>query len=218
MTERPLDLIEWKVAEADFFLDEMSHAGFNIFAFQCNFSAFLSAARSITLTLQAVMRHIPGFDEWYATARLAIERDALARFFVQRRNLATKTGDLGISGGLFRQGSTGPDIRHFFDPELVKSLPDEVRWLDVQAMSYHYMQLLVQLVSDWECWFYDEGGPGAQPTTDNTSPEELERALGLPPGWTDGVGLSSEERIRILLRNEPPPISFEQLRIKYEIA
>jgi hypothetical protein len=46
-------------------------------------------------------------------------------------------------------------------------------------------------------------------------PEELEEALGLPIGWTD-VGLSDEQRMRILLSREPPPISFEGLRQKYD--
>jgi hypothetical protein len=215
--ERPLDLIELKVAEADYFLNQMSQSGLDLFAFHCNLSAFLSAARSITLTLQAVMRHVPGFNGWYESARRPLEGDVLARFFVERRNVATKTGDLGVSGGSMRGGTKGLDIRHYFDPQLLTSLPDEIRRLDVEAMAHQYMRLLIQLVSDWERWFYDNSGPGALPTAANTSPEELEKALGLPVGWTDGVGLSNEERIRILLRNEPPAISFEQLRSQYDV-
>ena len=87
---RVLDLIEWKVAEADFFLNAMQDSGFNIFGFYCYFSAFLSASRSITFTLQAVMSDTPGFDEWYETARQPLKEDSRARFFVQLRNIATK--------------------------------------------------------------------------------------------------------------------------------
>src|SRR5690349_17183860 len=111
--ERPLDLIQQKVAEADYFLHQMGDSGFDLFAFHCNFSAFLSASRSITLTLQAVMRHVPGFNLWYESARLPLEGDILARFFVQRRNVATKTGDLGVRGGSMRLGRSGAEIRHY---------------------------------------------------------------------------------------------------------
>lgn len=215
--KRPIDLIERKVAETEYFLGQMGNSGFNVFAFYCNLSAFLSSSRSVTLTLQAVMRHDPGFTEWYEMARRPLQNDPLARFFVERRNVATKTGDLGITGGSMSREADGVKMRHYFEPELVTSLPVEVRSLDVEVMARRYMRLIVRLVSEWERWFYDNAGPGAPPTAANTTPEALEEALGLPAGWTDGVGLSNDERIRLLLRNEPPPISFEELRSQYGI-
>lgn len=217
--ERPVDLIEWKVAEAEYFLDQMENCGFNNFEFQCNLSAFLSASRSVTFTLQAVMRHIPGFDEWYESARVALVNNALARFFVELRNRATKTGDLGIIGGSATGEADEIKFGHIFHPELVASLPTEIRDMNIEEMARQYMGLLVRLVSDWERWFYNSAGPGAPPNTDNMSPEELEEALGFPAGWTDDVGLSNKERIQILLRigGYPSPISFEDLRSRYGI-
>jgi hypothetical protein len=85
------------------------------------------------------------------------------------------------------------------------------------AMARRYMRLLVRLVSDWEGRFYDNAGPGAPPTAGNTTPEELEEALGLPVGWTDGAGLSNEQRVRLSLRYVPPPISLAELRSRYWI-
>ena len=217
--ERPVDLIEWKVAEAEYFLDQMENCGFNNFEFQCNLSAFLSASRSVTFTLQAVMRHIPGFDEWYESARVALVNNALARFFVELRNRATKTGDLGIIGGSATGEADEIKFGHIFHPELVASLPTEIRDMNIEEMARQYMGLLVRLVSDWERWFYNSAGPGAPPNTDNMSPEELEEALGFPAGWTNDVGLSNKERIQILLRigGYPSPISFEDLRSRYGI-
>jgi hypothetical protein len=212
---RVLDLIEQKVAEADFFLNAMRDSGLNIFGFHCYFSAFLSASRSITFTLQAVMSGTPGFTEWYEIARRPLVEDSRARFFVQLRNIATKTGELGIIGGSSRLlDDRQIKITYRFDPELTKSLPEDVRRQDVTSMSRYYMKLLIDLVSDWEQWYYSSV-PGADPNSRFSTPEELEEALGLPVGWTD-VGLSNEQRMHILLSREPPPISFEQLRQHYE--
>jgi hypothetical protein len=193
----------------------MQDSIFNIFGFYCYFSAFLSASRSITFTLQAVMSGTPGFDEWYEVARQLLKEDSRARFFVQLRNIATKTGEAGIIGGsshLLEDGRTL--VTHYFDPELTRSLPEDIRNQDVTSMSRCYMKLLIDLVSEWERWYYTTV-PGADPCTAFRTPEELEEALGLPTGWTD-VGLSDEQRMRILLSREPPPISFEGIRQKYE--
>jgi hypothetical protein len=216
--ERPVGLIEWKVAEAEYFLDKMENSGFDNFEFQCNLSAFLSASRSVTFTLQAVMRHIAGFNEWYESARATLVNSVLARFFVDLRNRVTKIGDLGIIGGSVTGEADDIEFGHVFDQDLMASLPTEIRDMDIEDMARHYMRLLVGLVSDWERWYYNSTGPGAPPTIDMT-PEELEEALGFPAGWTDDVGLSNEERIQILLRvrGDPPPISFEDLRSKYGI-
>ncbi|MCB9986164.1 MAG: hypothetical protein H6865_00800 [Rhodospirillales bacterium] len=53
-----------KVAEADYFLEGLKHKSFhdyNEFGYQ--FSAFVSAARSITYALQAVMKEYPNFQD-----------------------------------------------------------------------------------------------------------------------------------------------------------
>lgn len=214
--ERVLDLIERKVAEAHFFLNAMQDSGFNVFGYYCYFSAFLSASRSITFTLQAVMRGTPGFDEWYEVARQPLKEDGRAKLFVQLRNIATKTGELGIIGGSSRLVDGRAEIAHHFDPELTRSLPENIRSQDVTKMSLYYMKLLIDLVSEWERWYYTNV-PGSDPRTLFSTPEELEKALGLPVGWTD-VGLSDEQRMRLLLRRQPPPISFEGLRQTYGTA
>jgi hypothetical protein len=124
--ERVLDLIKHEVAEADFFLNSMRDSGFNIFGFHCYFSAFMSASRSITFALQAVMSGTPGFAEWYEIARQPLVEDSRARFFVQLRNIATKTGELGVTGGSSRLLDDGKtQITHHFDPELTKSLLED---------------------------------------------------------------------------------------------
>jgi hypothetical protein len=53
---RSVDLVENKLRETDYFLERMGEAGFNVWAFQCDFTAFLASARSVTFTMQS--RHV----------------------------------------------------------------------------------------------------------------------------------------------------------------
>jgi hypothetical protein len=68
--------------------------------FEFYLSAFVSAARSVTFALQAVMSKYPGFGEWYPSRRDHLAQSALARFFVTLRNHAQKVGTLPIQGGV----------------------------------------------------------------------------------------------------------------------
>jgi hypothetical protein len=80
-----------KVREAKHFLDQLvgtwsnSQAGYH-------FSAFASAARSITFTLQAVCDDVPGFEEWYADQRAALAANRESRFLLDARNETQKVG------------------------------------------------------------------------------------------------------------------------------
>lgn len=79
-------LVENKVFEADYFLKRLQEAKHLSFEASCFFSAFVSASRSITFSLQAAMNGVPGFDEWYEDARKTLKTDRLAKYFVEARN------------------------------------------------------------------------------------------------------------------------------------
>ncbi|MEW5930775.1 MAG: hypothetical protein AB1941_25215 [Gemmatimonadota bacterium] len=85
-----------KIAETDFFLERLIESQ-NFSAFPFYFSAFVSAARSVTFALQAVMAEIPGFNDWYASERRALQDSSLAKFFVQLRNHLQKVGSVPVS-------------------------------------------------------------------------------------------------------------------------
>ena len=76
------------------------------------FSAFASAARSITFTLQAVCARVPGFKEWYAARRAELADDELARFLLAARNQVQKLGlaPLGYRGSALERTV---DARHY---------------------------------------------------------------------------------------------------------
>ncbi len=97
------DTVDQKVAEVEFFLARMSEIHFDPFAFNCYFSAYLSAARTVTLALQQ-FKHIAGFEEWYQAHRQRLATDAIAKFFLDTRNDHVHGGPYPISGGSISRG------------------------------------------------------------------------------------------------------------------
>jgi hypothetical protein len=85
-------VVEDKLHEAEFFLDQLRVSSRLSFDAQCYFSAFVSAARSVTWVLQATMSGIPGFESWYEVAQAKLKADPLAPFFVEIRNRSEKRG------------------------------------------------------------------------------------------------------------------------------
>ncbi|HVW79032.1 MAG TPA: hypothetical protein VHB45_15565 [Alloacidobacterium sp.] len=96
---RSFDCVDFKLAEADFFLEHLKTCTNPLWGVNFYFSAFVSAARSVTFALQAVMDGQPGFAEWYAKKQDEMRADPICRFFVGYRNEVLKTGELPITGG-----------------------------------------------------------------------------------------------------------------------
>ena len=184
---RPFELVEAKLEEAGFFLELLAAAGSDVFAFRCYFSAFVSAARSVTFVLQFVMHGVDGFDEWWGERQDEMRLDPLLRFFVERRNETLKTGETRITGGMFHIGDDGqPVVRHFFggygplDP--FTPVVD-----DVESAAREYLDLLATLVRDCRGRFAAAiEGPFDLEALAATgwTVDELEERLGWPPGWS----------------------------------
>lgn len=85
-------VVENKIFEAEFFLKKLQGTGCMSFDATCFFSAFVSASRSVTLSLQAAMSGVSGFDGWYEVARKSLVADKLAKYFVEVRNDVIHTG------------------------------------------------------------------------------------------------------------------------------
>jgi hypothetical protein len=175
-----------KVAEADFFLERLQGAVGHIPDFGFFVSAFVSAARSVTFVLQAVMSHYPGFDSWYPSRQSRLQQSNLARFFVELRNHALKVGDLPISqGGVMRDGRVEL-YSHFIPNAKFNSVPDG----DIVTLCREYLTLVISVVA--EC--YRDYDVYVDPrviftrrglTALGWSIEDLEEALGFPRGHTD---------------------------------
>jgi hypothetical protein len=88
---RPYDRVLTKLDEARFFFARFANTS-NVRQAEFYFDAFLTAARSITFTLQAVCAHLPNFNAWYAVEQAALAADPMTRFLVDLRNETQKVG------------------------------------------------------------------------------------------------------------------------------
>lgn len=79
-------VVEDKAFEAEYFLKRLQESSRMSFEASCFFSAFVSASRSVTFSLQAAMSGVAGFDDWYEEARKSLQADQLAKYFVEVRN------------------------------------------------------------------------------------------------------------------------------------
>ena len=76
-----------KMEEARYFLSCMKSDLINVSHFKFNLSAFLSAARSVTLIIQKELSPVPGFSDWYSRKQNKFETDKLMKFFNKKRVL-----------------------------------------------------------------------------------------------------------------------------------
>lgn len=138
---RSFDLVDFKIGEGEYFLKKIRNSK-DIFEVRFLFSAYVSAVRSVTFCLQAVLSDIDGFKNWYSTKQENLKKDSVAKFFLEARNLSQKVGTVPISSGSSSNGKT----KHYFDsknPEF-KSLPEE----DVYTACQEYFTLVLKLVYD----------------------------------------------------------------------
>lgn len=211
MSNKPFSLVEEKLAEAEFFIGKMTSAGANVFELRCYFSAFVSAARSISFSLQAVMKHVAGFEEWYSNKQKELRQNPLARFFIGRRNEILKVGDTRINAGeMYHDENRRVVVRHYFSKTGPLDTFESIE-TDVVSASQEYLKLLQELVSECCSYFATEIDPDAFYTMNglksrDLSIEDVEEMLGFPRGWTQGI--PDEERLRGL-KESTPPISVE---------
>jgi hypothetical protein len=172
-----------KLEEAEFFLDKMAHCENNLLEIRFYFSAFVSAARSVTFSLQSTMDSLQGFRDWYEIKQDELRLNPIAKFFVERRNDALKKGEneniqLGIAfdnkGHLviqsrFYSSSNRPVIREK-SPQCIEGLP-------VVEACHEYIEILRRLMSECHTQFVDKIDP--------LSVEDFEEWYGFPRGWTD---------------------------------
>lgn len=215
---RSFDLVDLKLAEADFFLDCLKAAGPELFPLNFYFSAFLSASRSVTFTLQAVMDDVEGFDNWYSDIQEELRSDPICVAFRDLRNVALKVGESPVKGGRMKVADGDRQWSVLLNPKLVEELgipADDER--DALVLSEQFLQRLVQVI--WECYehfgcYIDAKERLTQDCLERLgmTVEAAEAELGFPPGWTDGVPRG--ERLR-MLRGAQPGCRIDELFEKY---
>ena len=221
---RSFQIVEYKIAETDFFLTKLKesiHTEDMFIGARYYLSAFLSASRSITFALQAAMKDIPNFKEWYEQHQNKLRQNDLAKYFLEVRNLSQKVVYYPLTGGrMFRDENNQKQIEYFFDHlnfdnEIKSSIPQE----DVLTTCNKYFILLLELVCD--C--FKNFGNIIDPvqyfvyciTEAGKSFEDIEEELGYPRGYTKIEGIPDEERIRILQQEFEKDVMIDCIFEKY---
>ncbi len=204
---RSFDLVDEKVFEADFFLEKMQEIDANMAEMRFYFSAFVSAARSVTFAMQAVLAGVEGFSDWYKERQEELKSNELASYFVNVRNESQHLGVNPIAKGSILQGN----ILYYFS--------DAPFQFDVVAASEEYIKLLVNIL--YGC--YKKFGPDIDPEQYytvknlaklNLSLEDIEEELGFPRGWTDIDSSNDEIRLQAL-SNTMPKTQIDTIFQKY---
>jgi hypothetical protein len=92
-----IHIVSFKIGEADYFLTQLKKTHSWDEEYNFIFSAYVSALRSITFTLQFVMKKYPNFNEWYEIRQERLRKSDLAKSFVTFINHAQKTGIIPIA-------------------------------------------------------------------------------------------------------------------------
>jgi hypothetical protein len=211
---RSFGVVENKLREAEFFLDKLRNETRESFEADCYFSAFVSAARSVTFAMQASLKGVPGFLDWYTSAQGQLKADPLAPFFVEIRNEVLHAGMSPLNR---------VPLEHLRD-DLARQLradhrghilvvPDERRGdstvlVDAVDACGQYFLSLVSVV--YECysafktvvdgrWYFTEANFGLLGKTFEDALVEL----GFPRTWTAGIPIDPEAW-RALRAQQPP--------------
>jgi len=212
---RSFGIVEEKIEETNFFLEQLMNSKNFLFDARYYLSAFLSASRSITFVLQASISKIDGFQKWYAEQQDKLKQNELARYFLETRNLSQKVGYYPISSGLYAKGKVLYYFDHFLEDEIKSPIPKE----DVVTACKQYFVLLLEIVQN--C--FQKFGHIIDPvqyfiysiTEAGKSLEDIEEELGYPRGWTNIESIPKEERIQILLREFEKDVTIDYVFEKY---
>lgn len=185
---KPFWLINGKLCEADFFLDKLRTAN-DIDDARYYFSAFVSAARSITYALQVCLKGFRDFDQWYDDQRRVLRDDPVARYFHNLRNQVIHE----CLNPLGRMTRTMYGTDYYLEGDAV---PER----DAITACRAYMSLLVRISCEafrrfWSSLDLPETLTVAELEAQGRTIEDIEEEFDMPRGWSGGEGVTSQMRI-----------------------
>jgi hypothetical protein len=218
---RSFQIVEYKVAETDFFLDKIEDAtyGFKLFEARNFISAFLSSSRSITFAIQASISDLPDFQGWYESQQEFMRQNKLGKYFLEARNLSQKVGYYPICNGrTYRDDKNNQRVEYHFD-NFTKELSEFVPEDDVLTACKKYFTMLLTVVFNCYQTFGTIIDPEQYFSFENIRKtgktiEDFEEELGYPRGWTNVGGLTEDERLKAI-RHEIRYDGVDHVLIKY---
>lgn len=183
---RGFHIVATKVGEADYFLDKLKSSGGFSDEFAYLLSAFASATRSITFSLQAVMCKYPDFEKWYEPYQEKLRNNELAKYFMELRNHLQKVGSVPISHAGTMQNGEVKHYSFFIDIKELKNTPIG----EIRSLATEYFLTILNLTGQCYRDFSIYTDPRALFTPEglaslNWTIEDIEEAVGLPRGYTD---------------------------------
>ncbi len=183
-----IHIVSCKVGEADYFMEELKLTHPYDPKFNYIFSAFVSALRSITFTLQYVMTKYPDFDTWYKLRQETLRSSKLAKAFVDFRNQALKTGLVPIAPERSLFEGIFYETTQFYIPtnSEIKEVPDgNVIELSAKCL-IEVLTVVAECYKDFDIYIdprvlFTERGIDAL----NWTVEDVEEFVGFPKGYTD---------------------------------
>jgi hypothetical protein len=135
-----------KLKEVDFFFEKMKLSEHAIDELNFYFSAFVSAARSVTFVMQYVGSDLEGFYTWYALIQQELRENKIAKFLLEARNEHLKRGVQPIaSGSVLNLPNSQQKLLHFFT-YIGSEPPAEVPVLDAITVCAIHMGTTTSLV------------------------------------------------------------------------
>jgi len=206
-------VVEDKLREAEFFLSQLRESQHLSFEADCYFSAFVTAARSVTDAMRASLKGVPGFKSWFDGTLKQLKTDPLAPFFVEIRNEVVHEGinPLNrVSLEHLRENLTRQlqgDNGHFLVLPDAQRRDSTVLVDAVDACQQYFTSLVAVVYACYESfktvvdarWYFTEGNFSSR----GRSLEDALVELGFPPNWTAGV-LTGSEAWRVLRSQQPP--------------
>jgi len=206
-------IVEEKLREAGFFLDKLGSAGPLSLESRFYFSAFVSAARSITLALQVTLNDTEGFSAWYEQAQARMKLDPIAKYFVEVRNDAVHKGrnPLGqvtlehLRESLLQQFSRPRPSHVIVMPDVTAESGTILA--DAVQVSTEYFRSLVGIIFDcygrFRCvvdsrWYFTRENFESAGKTIEDALEEL----GFPRTWLSGA-ISEADAWHVLRSQQP---------------
>lgn len=206
-------VVENKLREAHFFLSQLGESDRLSFESDCYFSAFVTAARSVTDAMRGSMKGVPGFKVWFDEALTRLKIDPLAPFFVEIRNEVVHEGINPLNrvslehlrADLSRQlqGDRGHvlvlPVAGRQDATVVLSAVDacEQYFISVVGVVYECYSTFKAVVD--ARWYFTEANFKAR----GKNFEEALVELGFPPSWATGAP-KGPEAWRVLRSQQDP--------------
>jgi hypothetical protein len=175
----PFWLIDGKLREADFFVEKLRGAP-DLDDARYYFSAFVSAARSITFALQKCIGPLAQSDAWYGERQSELKNHAVAKYFKSIRDQVIHEGLIPL--GDHARGVGGIVGSDFY---LVGDAPEQ----NVVTAGTKYMALLVRITGDayehfWTSLDLPETLTSEELAARGQTIEDIEAEFGFPRGWS----------------------------------